>query len=1385
MFYLHPSTWSSARSFCRSLGGELLSINNLKEYYYILGRLSGMKNSGSFWIGGYDESDEGGWAWSDDSPFSFFNFKRGEPNGKSGGQENCIAMFSPGAKWFDDLCSNTRSSICKKRVRNDTSNLPPTSPPFPSGNKVYGCPGEEWSDYRLSCYFVARNKTSWTEAQTYCRSAGGELASIHDEGEQAFVYSLLPKSHCYNLHSSENNCDFWAKNGECDKNPLWMANNCQRSCQRCMADCRDTYGTTECQHWAKSGECIKNYKWMLQNCALSCGICDSAIYGGFWIGFHDKKEEMSFEWSDRMKVTYTTWADKEPNNMGRSGQDCVMMKLVDGRWVDFDCNEKMPGFVCKTAKKLVPKATVSPLSIGCSNGSVGYNAFCYGFYETNMTWNEAELFCGNRSGHLATVNDRYIQSFVASHIVGRKGNFWVGLTQSYDTGIVESWTSGQSVGFTYWANQHTGKIEEDGFCVSMSAEHPVGLWYTFNCSNRNPFICEFPREGFTTPTTSQPTTTMTKPCETGWSEYEGNCYKNFPKENWMNARDSCRRMGAELTSIHSYEENQFLFYKFIEYIDPSWIGLNDRDSERGFSWVDGSPVDFTSWGDSEPNDFYNNEDCVAFYNTWTADWNDWNCQTMYNYICKIPKGMPVLNVDNYTIPEPEPCVDSRFVYIDGLCYFFDTSKIKRTWYESEEVCNNMNASLATITSEYQHDVLFYYLQKKEQDDSFWIGLNNIDHEGWRWSDGTKVISFVGWATSEPVEIPTKRCVYEWPDSSRWYTSNCNVKLSGLVCMKKNASYEVVTTPTTPMQPWGCPSGFIESQINNKCYKIVQYSTLSFNEAKQACSKLGKDFFLVSIHSAIENAFIALQLDTTKSTNLWIGLSDETFESQFIWLDNSRVDFTNWDEGEPNSYTENCAEMIAYGDGVGRWNDVPCSVRRSYICQTNKALRYPTQATLVSGCPSDYTSSAGSCFRVIESAMDFDAAQATCQVDGANLASINSAYEQMSIEIISKNIAGALWIGLRHRDDVHFWLDGWPYTYSKWAANEPSLKPGENCTVLLNTEWKDTQCDLKYPAICKYTSEKPPTTPLPGKCPIDSSKFQRNCYFVEPKGRKTRPEAKASCIARNMTLVTFRNIQEVEHVRQLSNSKGGNSKTRLWIGLSRSSSSGGEDEDYYYDFSYGRGSDAEFVWDDDPSNTFENWNRDEPSGSWGHESETCVEMLDTGKFNDINCDNYYKGYACYGPEQFGTTLPMTKSSTLSSSPLYTTQSQHSSAGKSSYDVKKLSPQPSVSTSAVSDNTISTSTDQPVKSPSKTGKLPSRKIKLERSASDGLTAGQIIGILIGTVTLLIIIIVILLVSRHYLRTGKYGASDDHGFTNAMYLKTVESVSVSGEGALKNNS
>ncbi|XP_062611707.1 macrophage mannose receptor 1-like, partial [Saccostrea cucullata] len=220
---------------------------------------------------------------------------------------------------------------------------------------------------------------------------------------------------------------------------------------------------------------------------------------------------------------------------------------------------------------------------------------------------------------------------------------------------------------------------------------------------------------------------------------------------------------------------------------------------------------------------------------------------------------------------------------------------------------------------------------------FWIGLNNIEQDGWKWDDGTSDISFVDASLSLD---PLRRCVYEdvlYGDGRR--TENCNMRCDNLVCMKRTGSDELVTTARyTPVRSGGCPSGFVESPINNKCYKIVQDSRLNFRQAKYSCSVLGKDFSLVSIHSAMENAFIELQFDTTKSKNLWIGLFDNNYyydKRYFIWMDNSRVDFTNWARGEPNSLTEGCAEMSVKD---GSWNSISCFLNRSYICQTNKGKR---------------------------------------------------------------------------------------------------------------------------------------------------------------------------------------------------------------------------------------------------------------------------------------------------------------------------------------------------------------------------------------------------------------------------------------------------------------
>lgn len=40
-------------------------------------------------------------------------------------------------------------------------------------------------------------------------------------------------TNCRNLYTSESKCDQWAKQGECGINPIWMHENCRKSCRLC------------------------------------------------------------------------------------------------------------------------------------------------------------------------------------------------------------------------------------------------------------------------------------------------------------------------------------------------------------------------------------------------------------------------------------------------------------------------------------------------------------------------------------------------------------------------------------------------------------------------------------------------------------------------------------------------------------------------------------------------------------------------------------------------------------------------------------------------------------------------------------------------------------------------------------------------------------------------------------------------------------------------------------------------------------------------------------------------------------------------------------------------------------------------------------------------
>jgi len=86
-----------------------------------------------------------------------------------------------------------------------------------------------------------------------------------------------PNSLCVNLHSNNRQCDQWANNGECLRNPLWMRNEC---CHSCAESCTDTYtvpygfGIPDCRERARNGHCTTG--WVRDECCHSCMLNEAA-----------------------------------------------------------------------------------------------------------------------------------------------------------------------------------------------------------------------------------------------------------------------------------------------------------------------------------------------------------------------------------------------------------------------------------------------------------------------------------------------------------------------------------------------------------------------------------------------------------------------------------------------------------------------------------------------------------------------------------------------------------------------------------------------------------------------------------------------------------------------------------------------------------------------------------------------------------------------------------------------------------------------------------------------------------------------------------------------------------------------------------------------------
>ncbi|XP_059138879.1 zinc metalloproteinase nas-15-like isoform X2 [Physella acuta] len=115
-------------------------------------------------------------------------------------------------------------------------------------------------------------------------------ATVTGAGTRRTTSPTTVDGRCTNKHTSDTECEIWAKSDHCNINPRWMSKNCAAACNACGGG--TTKGTTPidpdtkvttvgcedkdkgCAGWAKHGFCDSNPRYNLVYCKKSCNSCN-------------------------------------------------------------------------------------------------------------------------------------------------------------------------------------------------------------------------------------------------------------------------------------------------------------------------------------------------------------------------------------------------------------------------------------------------------------------------------------------------------------------------------------------------------------------------------------------------------------------------------------------------------------------------------------------------------------------------------------------------------------------------------------------------------------------------------------------------------------------------------------------------------------------------------------------------------------------------------------------------------------------------------------------------------------------------------------------------------------------------------------------------------
>uniref|UniRef100_A0A8C5Y4E3 Macrophage mannose receptor 1 n=1 Tax=Microcebus murinus TaxID=30608 RepID=A0A8C5Y4E3_MICMU len=515
-FSKEKETMDNARAFCKRNFGDLVSIQSESEKKFLWKYVNRNDAQEAYFIGLLISFDKK-FAWMDGSKVDFVSWATGEPN-FANEDENCVTMYSNSGFWNDINCGYPNAFICQRHNSSINATVMPTTPSVPSGCK------EGWKFYNNKCFkifgFAEEERKNWQEARKACMGFGGNLVSIQNEKEQAFLTYHM-KDSTFNTWIGLNDVNSehtflwtdgrgvhytnWGKGypggrrsslsyedadcvviigGKSNEAGKWMDDTCDSKrgyiCHtRSDPSLPHSPATVPTDGFIKYGQSSYssfNINFSAENyCKLHTSLLASVLdpysnaFERVWIALNSNLTNNEYVWTDKWRVRYTNWGADEP----KLKSACVYIDL-DGYWKTAYCNESLY-FLCKKSDE-IPATEPPQLPGRCPESAhtawIPFHGHCY-YIESSYTrnWGQASLECLRMGASLVSIESAAESSFLSYQVepLKSKTNFWIGLFRNIEG--MWLWVNNNPVSFVNWNTGDPSGERND--CVVLYASSGV------------------------------------------------------------------------------------------------------------------------------------------------------------------------------------------------------------------------------------------------------------------------------------------------------------------------------------------------------------------------------------------------------------------------------------------------------------------------------------------------------------------------------------------------------------------------------------------------------------------------------------------------------------------------------------------------------------------------------------------------------------------------------------------------------------------------------------------------------------------------------------------------------------------------------------------------